>query len=102
MRIFIILIILAVSNPLQAAENNPEDRISETAVAGLDYLIEFVKPAASSEFDPARLAGLVDFVHTQRPAGSKSQLPERLEATPAYYEFLLSIPAGSCLDPLFQ
>lgn len=90
MRIFNILIlfvILAVSNPLQAAENDPDNRISVTAIAGLDYLIEFVKPAASSEFDPARLAGLIDFVHTQRPAGTKSQLPKRLEATPAYYEF---------------
>jgi len=86
-RIFIILVILAFSNPLQAAENGPDDRISQTAIAGLDYLIEFVKPAASSEFDPARLAGLIDFVRTQRPAGTKSQLPERLEATPAYYEF---------------
>jgi len=86
-RIFIILVILAFSNPLQAAENGPDDRISQTAIAGLDYLIEFVKPAASSEFDPERLAGLIDFVRTQRPAGTKSQLPERLEATPAYYEF---------------
>ncbi len=86
-RIFIILVILAVSNPLQAAENGPDDRISETAVAGLDYLIDFVKPVSSSEFDPARLTGLIDFVRTQRPAGIKSQLPKRLEATPAYYEF---------------
>ena len=86
-RIFIILVILAVSNPLQAAENGPDDRISETAVAGLDYLIDFVKPVSSSEFDPARLTGLIDFVRTQRPAGTISQLPKRLEATPAYYEF---------------
>jgi len=95
MRIFIILVILTVSSPLQASENSPlresktipVEQVPKTAVAGLDYLIEFVKPVSPTEFDQTRLAGLIDFVHADKATETRSQLPERLEATPAYYEF---------------
>ena len=75
------------NSPLRESKTIPVEQVPKTAVAGLDYLIEFVKPVSPTEFDQTRLAGLIDFVHADKATETISQLTERLEATPAYYEF---------------
>ncbi|RTZ99832.1 MAG: hypothetical protein DSY89_07710, partial [Deltaproteobacteria bacterium] len=85
--LFILLIILTITTAIPADGIARTARISPSAVAGIDYLIEFIKPSFKAEFDPSRLAGLIDFISTSKPAGSRCRLPQRLNATPAYFEF---------------
>lgn len=61
--------------------------MSPGVTEGIDYLIDFVKPASSNNIDVSRLDALIDFIHSPRPAGTKVQLPTRLKATSAFYEF---------------
>ncbi len=94
-QLFILLTIslLTILDTIPAIPATPADetrqinQISPTAMAGIDYLIEFIKPSSKAEFSPSRLTELINFISASKPAGTRCRLPERLNATPAYHEF---------------
>ncbi len=71
---------------MEANASNKES-IPPAAMTGVDYLIEFLKPTSQDPFNPAEVAGLIEFVTAARPDGIICRLPKRIEATSAYYEF---------------
>ncbi len=86
-QLFILLAIFSIATAIPADEIPQTIQVSPSAVAGIDYLIEFIKPSFKAEFDPSRLADLINFISTAKSAGTRCQLPQRLNATPAYHEF---------------
>jgi len=86
-RIFILIITLFFSNPLWATGGDTDEPLPQGVVAGIDYLIDFVKPASTNKIDVSRLDGLIDFIQASKPPGTEVQLPERMKAASAYYEF---------------
>ena len=82
-----LLTILGTVSAIPADNIRQTKQISPSAMAGIDYLIEFINPSSKAKFVPSRLAGLINFISTSKPDGPRYRLPPRLKATPAFHEF---------------
>ena len=90
-RLFILIAALSLSSPfwalVWALEDDSGNPTPQGVVAGIDYLIDFVKPTSSNNIDVSRLDDLIDFVHSSKPGDIKVQLPPRMKAAAAYHQF---------------
>lgn len=90
-RLFILIVVLSLSIPFWALawalEDDSGNPTPQGVVAGIDYLIDFVKPTSSNNIDVSRLDDLIDFVHSSKSGDVKVQLPPRMKAAAAYHQF---------------
>jgi hypothetical protein len=73
-----------------AASDRPVN-LPRDATAGLHYLLDLAKKGDGRDFDTQRIASLITFLQSSKPAGSLYSAGDSFDAPSAYHDFTIDI-----------